>query len=195
MGGKSKSKSKSTQESSSTPLDPLQVRGYFDEINNLTKGGSSSSGRLFDWAQYGTPDTTYAAPTDSQIQSLGGLGATRKAEIDRARADAMSQIGSDPTLSVFQAQRARQLANREAGANTDAVAKETEAAILDAAMARADKSFAAGEANAKKRREDLMALAEIFFGGKGQKSTSTGTSTSKSSSFNLDSPVSFKFGG
>lgn len=193
MGGKAKSKSKSTQSSTSTPLNPMQVRGYFDELNNLTKGGASKSGLLFDWARNGTPDVGYDAPTDAQIQGLGGLGATRTAAINRARDEQLAQIASDPTLSVFQSQRARQLANREAAGNVDAVGKETEAALLDAVMKRADANYAANKANADKRRLDLATLAEIFFGGKGQTSTSTGTSTGKSSSWNIDSPVSFQF--
>lgn len=197
MGGKSKSKQKSSsvQTSSSNPLGPAELTGYFNELNALTSGGASNSGRLFDWAKTGTADVAYDAPTDQQIQALGGLGATRRRDVARARDESLQQIAADPTLSVFQAQRSRQLTDRDAVDNLDAVNQEVEAAILDAMMSRADKTYAAADANAKKKREDLALLAEIFFGGKGQKSTSTGNSTSsgKSSSFNIDSPVKFSF--
>ncbi len=191
MGGKSKSKSTSvsTQRQLSEPIKPLEVRSYYDTVNDL------SGGRLNTFATTGTPVTTYNAPTDKQLFDLGGLGATRRRDIERSRMTALDELKADPSLSTFQAQRARQLTNQDAASSIDALDDEIEAAITQIAMQRADREYAADSANARRLREDMALLAEIFFGGKGQRSegSASSESSSKQSGFSLDNPFSFSF--
>ncbi|MEQ8231212.1 MAG: hypothetical protein RLW61_14455 [Gammaproteobacteria bacterium] len=198
MGGKSKSKQdhRSTSTATSTPLGPAEVGAYFDELNTRTQSGANPSGRLFQFARNGTPATAYAAPTDAQLAALGGQGATRRLDVERALEDEMARIAADPSLTTSQAQRSRQLANREASGSLDAIDKEVEALITQLAFERAAKQYEAGTSNASRTRDDLALLAEIFFGGKGQSTRSESTSSGKTrtSQFNLDNPFSFNFG-
>lgn len=193
---KNKSKQSSTSTAASNPLGPAEVGAYFDELNTRTQGAANPSGRLFDFARNGTPATAYAAPTNAQIAALGGQGATRRLDVERALEDEMARIAADPSLTTAQAQRSRQLANREASGSLDAISKEVEALITQAAFERAAKQYEAGAANAGRTRDDLALLAEIFFGGKGQttRSESTSTASGKQSSFGIDNPFSFSFG-
>lgn len=142
----SKSRSSSTQ--SSDPLSEGELQQYFDRLD-LTSGG-----RLGTFAQEGTQPASV-----EQIQALGGLGATRRSEAETARAQALERIMTDPSLTIAQRQRSAQLSDRDYSDRVDAIAKEIEAA----------KTGLARE-NAQLTREDLALLAQIFFGGKGQRS-------------------------
>ena len=113
----------------------------------------------------GRPDltadaVTYNELTPAQLQALGGLGATRTADAERARRQAIEQIASDASLDVFQRGRSRQLTDQDYTARLDAINKETEAAIsqlaseqrartLAAQTANADRALQAGTANAQ----------------------------------------------
>ncbi len=113
----------------------------------------------------GRPDltadaVTYNELTPAQLQALGGLGATRTADTERARRQAIEQIASDASLDVFQRGRSRQLTDQDYTARLDAINKETEAAIsqlaseqrartLAAQTANADRALQAGTANAQ----------------------------------------------
>jgi len=94
------------------------------------------------------------------IKSLGGYGATRSNVAKGARATAIEQITADPTLTLSQRQRSNQVVNDNYAGRLDAIAKETEAQI--------------GELTQK----ELALLSDIYFKGKGQKSSSTGNSSS-----------------
>jgi hypothetical protein len=168
-------KSKSKSSSSSKPLTADEVATYFSKIDEL------SGGRLGDYARTGTQATQYMPLTTEQIQSLGGLGATRELQTNRARAQAIQEIASDPSLSVFQKQRARQLTDRDYTDALDAIAKETEAAIGGTAERDKVRQYQSELANNALRLEDLQTLAQIFFGGRGQ----TSSSSSRSSDFSL----------
>ena len=136
----------------SRPLSPDDVAGYFSKLSDL------SGGRLDTFAKSGTTPLT-----PEQIQAVGGLGATRTMEVNRARGDAVSQIAADPNYSLAQRQRATQLTDREYADRIDALAREIEAAKTGLV-----------KDNATLPREDLAALAQIFFGGRGQRQTSYG---------------------
>lgn len=155
--GKSKSKQ------SSTVLDPDQVASYFSKINDI------SGGQLNSFAE---GDDSYQGATTDEIKALGGLGATRINQLTQNRDRVNKEYGSDASLSVLQKLRAKQLNNDSANSSLDAINKETEAAITN---------FASNNEITKSnmRREDLTALANIFFGGKGQ------NSSGKSSSFKV----------
>lgn len=176
---KQKQTSTTTQSSLSRPLGPDELTDYFSEINSLTKGARAPGGRLFQFARSGTPAVNYKAPTNAQIKGLGGFGATRKADVERARAEELEQIMADPSLSVFQNRRSRQLVNQDAATSRDAINQEIEAAIAEAAFERAAKQYDSGVRNSDRLREDMALLAEIFFGGKGQETTSEMRSDSK----------------
>lgn len=173
--GKTKQKQSSTSSSTqnSNPLSPDEVAGYFKNLNSLT------GGQLSTFARNGTKQVAYKGPTDAQIRKLGGLGATEKLDIRRAQQQGLDQITADPSLSAFQKVRGQQLTNDEALQRTQALDKETEAAIAQLAADRAAKTTETGFRNAEQRRQDLAAIIEAYFGGKGQKTTSTSTSTSK----------------
>lgn len=194
---KSKNKSSSVSESrqTSAPLTPDELSGYFNEINSLTTSKKAPGGQLFQFARSGTAPVDYKAPTDAQVRGLGGFGATRKADIDRMTREEFDQIAADPSLSVFQNRRSRQLVGAEAATAHDAVNQEIEAQIAQAAFERAQKQYDSKVRNSNLKAEDLALLAEIFFGGKGQRSEGTATSSSKGKgsafSFNPEQWASF----
>ena len=264
---------KTKNKSSSTPLTPDQVSGYFNALDTLTGGshtaptttqvwvpdasgrsgpdasnpmsflyggkdgenwidlagagghyetrttpGSDSAGRLSTFAMSGTPEVNYAGAGSAgraqaaqigdqtaNIRALGGLGATQTAEVNRARQQAIEQIGADAALDATQKARSRQLSDNDYATRLAAIAKESEAAIgqaglstaatntgfqqqanlanQSAALEEARRRYAADVRNADLTKEDLMALAQIFFGGKG--TTSTGSSSGGGWSFGL----------
>lgn len=159
--GKSKSKS------SSAPLSPQQVAGYFQQLDRLV------GGRLGEFATGGTPATPYEGLTTEQLRALGGAGATRESAAERARRQAIEEIAADPSLTTFQRTRARQLADQDFADRLDAIARETEAGLAEMASEEARRRYEADRLNAALTREDLEALANIFFGGRGQTSSST----------------------
>lgn len=174
-----------------------QPAGHYE---TRTTSGSDSAGRLSTFAQTGTPavqyegagSRTFLGDQSARIKALGGLGATQTAEVQRARAAALQQINSDAGLDVTQKARSRQLSDNDYADRLAAIAKQSEGAIAQAglATAQADQQAALAEArqryaakvrNAELTREDLTALANIFFGGKGQ----TNNSDSNAWSFGL----------
>lgn len=157
-GGKSKSSSK--------PLSAAGVATYFDKIDDL------SGGRLGQFATGGTPGVEYAPLTADELRSLGGAGATRTAAVQRTRDQAGERIGADPSLTTFQRVRANQMADTDASTQLDAISKETEALLTQIAGDERSKQYQAGVNNAQLSREDMLALADIFFGGRGQSSSS-----------------------
>jgi hypothetical protein len=200
-GGSSSSSSTNISEGhqTSNPLTGEDLKGYFYALNDMTGASPTKGGRLSDLAWYGTPktdynavnaDLTYKPVSNDQIKNLGGAGATRTLNADRNFQTTMDQTLADPRLSVFQGAYAKQLAGREHQDNTDAIAKEAEAALTGAALAQASqdmsgrqaqgsfnadqaaKVYQANLANNALSKEDLAMLAQIFFAGKGQTSKS-----------------------
>ncbi len=206
---------KTSSKSSSKPLKPDEVAGYFGKLDELTggtpggrtwveDGGTTTSrqlvdgafvktevpsghwentqgqpGRLSTFAQQGTPAVDYQALTQEDIKALGGLGATRMSQVDEARRQAAAELAADPSMTLYQRQRATQMNNRDTNDRMDAILKETEAAIATMAQEEARRQYESDVNKAKLTREDLEALANIFYGGMGN------TSSSKSSGFNL----------
>jgi hypothetical protein len=241
MSGNSSSQ-KSNSVSTSTPLTANQVNRYYRKLNK------NSGGRLKDWARSGTEETeyqgvsnasqyfstdlgyqprsadvTYQAVSDDRIKALGGLVATRNLQNQKARQQAIDEITGDAGLTLAQRQRSTQLTDRDYADRQDAIAKEIEGQITQAALeqAQADQAgrmaqagfdadqwmreyegrqnqagqsqalaaFLQSEAgrdyeararNAGLKREDLLALAEIYFGGKGDITTSSSNSRGSS---------------
>jgi hypothetical protein len=172
------------------------------------QGTPSVDYQAVDPAGYFDTDVTYRPVSDEQLRNLGGAGATRELSARRARQQAIEELTADPSLTTFQRQRTRQLTDRDYSDALDAIGKETEAALTSAALEQAlreqagraatadqkqrqaaflqterGRQYDAAVRNADLTREDLLALAEIFFGGKGQVSQST--SKGKSSSLNF----------
>lgn len=211
---------KQTSQESSKPLTPEQVRGYFSDVDSI------SGGRLGEFARTGTGATdyrgfalagesadgrptieaaSYQELTPDQLRSLGGAGETRRAAIERSRGRAREEIAADPSLSVAQRFRARQLTDEGASTDLDAVNRETEALLTQLAGGERQQSFAADAARAEavnkisseelSRRyqaelakagltaADLDQLAQIYYGGKGTTSTGYSKGTGPSFSF------------
>lgn len=154
-------------DSESEPLSAAKVGTYWDKLNDNT------GGRLSEFAATGTAPTEYTQLAPEQIQALGGLGATQVGEVERMRSRALEEAAANPSLSVYQQQRVRQLTDEDAADRLAAIAKQTEGAITGLASQEHGRQFDADRANAAISRDDLQALANIFFGGKGQKSESS----------------------
>ena len=173
IGGGSSS-SESSSSSTSRPTTPEELEDYFNKLNQL------SGNRLGNWATGGTQQTNYNPLTQGQLQALGGAGATQKATITSNLDDQLNQIGSDSSLTYAQRQRSNQLANQEATKQLNAVDKEVEAAMSGLASQEALRNYQSQMANAQLTRDDLALLSQIFFGGKGQHSSSTSSGSSNS---------------
>ena len=146
MGSFDRKTSKQTSNSnSSTAAD---YAGYFGGLDTLT------GGRLGEFATNGTQKLT-----PEQIQAYGGLGATRTADVNRQRAQAVEAIAADPNLNIAQRQRSTQLTDQDMQSRLDAINKETEAGV--AALAQYNNSLSAS---------DLELLIKAYYGGKGQTS-------------------------
>lgn len=150
-----------------------------------------AGGRLLQFAREGTPAVGYDELTAQQLRALGGAGATRELAAGRAYGDQMDAVRADPRLSVAQGQRTRELATREYQGNLDAVAKEVEALLTGVSQEERKRRYEAAVRNSELTREDLAALANIFFGGKGQYATSSNTSQGKGDGggFNVGLPL------
>lgn len=138
--------------SGSTPTTPAGYAGYFGGLDTLT------GGKLGDFAKNGT-----AQLTAEQIQAYGGLGATRTADVNRQRAQAVEGISADPNLTIAQRQRSTQLTDQDVQSRLDAINKETEAGI--AGLAQYNNSLTAS---------DLETLIKAYYGGKGEDKWSKG---------------------
>lgn len=174
---------KQSSDNSSRPLTERELETYFNRVNAL------SGGRLDTFATQGTPAVGYEQLSAEDIRALGGMGATREASAQRAQGQSLEQIGADPSLSVFQRQRARQLTNQDYRDQLDAIAKETEAAITGLKSQEAGRGYQADVANAQRLMADMEALASIYFGAKGNESKS------KASGWNVGLPQNWTGGG
>lgn len=136
-------------QSSSRPSSADELQQYWDRVNTITGGGLGqfatdgtapvsytpiSEGQIRTANYSGLTDkdiaaTGYEALAPERVQALGGLGATRKADAARARSRALEEVAADPNFSVAQKFRATQLTDEDYNARSDAIARETEAAI------------------------------------------------------------------
>jgi len=164
---RSSSNSKTNSESYSRALNAEEVGSYFDKLNSL------SSGNLNAFAKGGN---AYQGPSIDNVKALGGLGATRINSLIQDRDRINDNYNTDASLSIFQKLRAQQLNNNDANASLDAINKETEAAITQFITSNELEKT-------KSKRADLDLLAQIYFGGKGQKSGSKSSTSSSSSSY------------
>lgn len=139
--------------SNSAPSSSKDYASYFGGLNKLT------GGRLNEFATSGT-----AALTPEQIQAYGGLGATRVADVNRQRAQAVDEISADPNLTIAQRQRSTQLTDQDVQARLDAINKETEAGIAGLA-----------QYNNELTTKDLELLIKAYYGGKGEVRSSKDT--------------------
>lgn len=174
--GKSKSKSKQT----SRPLTADELSGYFNRLNE------HSGGRVDDFARNGAGSAQYEALTPEQLRSLGGAGASREAALTDARANAISEINADPSLTTFQRQRARQLTDNDFSSRLDAIKAESEAALAGLASEEQARKYAADKDNRDRLQEELALLAQLFYGGKG--SISEGSSGSRGFNIGFAAP-------
>jgi hypothetical protein len=92
--------------STTTPSTAQDYTSYFGGLNELTGGD------LGRFAKEGTPRLTA-----EQIQAYGGLGATRTADVNRQRAQAVEGITADPNLTIAQRQRSTQLTDQDSPAS------------------------------------------------------------------------------
>ena len=145
----------------SAPTGPAFHAAQFGGANLLTRG------RLGRLAREGTPEVDYQALTPEDLRSLGGAGASRELAAQRSHNQAMDQILSDPSLSVAQRQRATQLSDQDYADALDAIAAETEAALVDSASRERARSYEAELANAGIDRQDLELILQAYYGGKG----------------------------
>ena len=152
---------------SSSPLTNDELASYFDKLNQLSGGNLSTYAKngtaqtdytpLQSDVTYKAPsnDVTYKAPSadlsyqpvsqdvtyhgvsNDQLKALGGAGATRQVSNDRALQNSLDQIEADPRQSVFQSGYSRLQANREYQTNADAISKEVESALTNAALSQA----------------------------------------------------------
>lgn len=167
--------SKSESRSDARGINPAELEEYFTKQNEL------SGGRLNLFATQGTAATpyggaNYSATRPRDIKALGGLGATQLNSIRQERQQGRQETAADPSLSIFQRQRTNQLSEQDLDARAAAIRKETEAQIgaltaseaarrTDFSSDEAGRKYQAGVANRALTRDDLAALADIFFGG------------------------------
>lgn len=164
----SKSKGSQSSGSTSTPTNTEQYADYFRGLDTLT------GGRLNTFATQGTQKLT-----PEQIQAYGGLGATRTADVNRQRAQAIEGISADPNLTIAQRQRSTQLTDQDVQARLDAINKEVEAGITG--LAQYNNTLTA---------RDLELLAQIYYGGKAQTGQSWGVGSNQSLSSGTSASIS-----
>lgn len=163
---------KNKSSSSSRPLTANEVASYYDKLNQF------SGNRLDDWARSGTEATYYQQQSPDEIRKLGGLGATQVQGIEAERNRQNAEINADPTLSVFQRMRAKQISNDGFADRLRAINAETEAAIASQANREHLRSYEDELRRKGMTAEDLNTLSSIFFGGSGTISSSKGRSFS-----------------
>lgn len=163
---------KNKSSSTSRPLTAAEISSYYDQLNNY------SSGRLNDWARNGTEASYYSEMKPEDIRKLGGLGATQIQGITAERDRQNAEINADPSMSVFQRQRARQLNSDGFNDRLRAINAETEAAIANMATGEHTKAYEDELRRKGMTAEDLNTLASIYFGGSGTISSSRGRSFS-----------------
>lgn len=175
--GMNKSGGKQQSQSQSGPLSVAELNAYWRNADKLTggrykKGKQKEAGRLATWAKEGTAqtqytplqsgqyfnsdlsyapvqaDVTYRPVSDDQIRALGGAGATRELNAQRARQMALDEMSADPTLTVAQRQRSSQMTNRDYTDMLDAIGKESEASLTQALLQQAAAEQAGRQAQA-----------------------------------------------
>jgi len=149
----------------SRPTTPEELQAYFNMIDQ------TSGGRLGTWATQGTSPTHYNQLTQSELQAIGGAGATRHSSLDQGYADQMDQISTDSSMTYAQRNQASQQATDSYNQQADAINKEVEAAMTGLASQENQRLYSAELANNQQLAQDLALLAQIFYGGKGQYST------------------------
>ncbi len=178
-GGSSSSES----EASSRTSTPEELEAYFASLSAL------SGGRLGSWAVEGTDPTHYNALTQAELQAIGGAGATRQSALDTSYANQTDQINTDSSLTYAQNTQANQQATENYMTQQDAINQEVEAAMTGLASQEAMRQYQADLANAQLTAQDLALLSQIYYGGKGQYSTSS----SDSGSWDANADVNFLF--
>lgn len=171
------SSGKSTSSGTSRPLNVNELNAYWRNADKMTggrykNGKQKEAGRLATWANQGTAQTQYTplqsgqyfnnelsyAPVQAdltyrpvgndQIRALGGAGATRELNAQRARQMALDEMTADPTLTVAQRQRSSQMTNRDYTDMLDAIGKESEASLTQALLQQAAADQAGRQAQA-----------------------------------------------
>lgn len=168
LGGGS---NESSSESSSRVSTPEELAAHFAKLNQL------SGGKVGTWAQEGTAPTYYNQLTEQQLKNIGGAGETRRQAINTNLTNQMDQINTNPSMTYAQQQRATQLANESARSQLDAVNKETEAAMTGLASQEQMRQYQAALANAGLTQKDLALLGQLYYGGKGNVSSSSSSSS------------------
>jgi hypothetical protein len=161
----------SSSKQTSKPISASKLSRYFSELN------SQAGGNLGSFAQQGTPAVPYRSLQPEQVSSLGGLGATQRTNLERQFDDALSRNRANPSLSLFQRQRADQLTTRDFVGQQRSLDEEIEAAIVALTQEERRREYQAAIANAQRRREDLSALSNIFYAPFGTESKSSGSKT------------------
>ncbi len=179
-GGKNEQTQQSNSESK--PLTPEEVQGYFDQLDGIT------GGKLGNFAQNGSAPVNYEGLTQDQLLAIGGAGATRKQAVNDGLTQQLDQIGNDSSLTYAQRNRSNQLANESARSDLDAINKEVEASLAAMAQAENQNKHQSNIYNSQLQARDLELLANIFFGGKGQTSTSSSSGSSSGFDFKLGVP-------
>jgi hypothetical protein len=201
----------------SAPLSPKAQGRYWNWLDKRT------GGKLGEFAQTGTQATgyqgvanpgqyfgqnvLYQGPTDDVIRQLGGMGATRLNALDKQYKQRADETNSDAGMTLLQRQRTNQLSDQDLAGQRDAINKETEAALAEAAFMRADKDmqgrlnqagqsqalaqflqgegdrgYAADVANALLPGQDFANLSDIYAKGKGQRQQNQSTGSGKQGS-------------
>lgn len=197
MGGGSFDQTQARSSTNSGEYNPTEVQQYYNKINQL------SGGRLMKFAHEGTAPTdynsvAYKGVTPAQIRALGGLGASQKADLKSNYNDQLAKVGADASLDPFQKQRSSQLDTQDYNTQLGAINKENEANITGLAAGQAQTKFAdsadqsmkdyqARLANNQLTSQDLLNLAQIYFGGKGQYSDGRSFSTHSAGSYQASS--------
>lgn len=171
LGGGSNS-SESSSSTTSRPTTSKELEEYFASLNQLT------GGKLGNFATSGTAPTDYNQLTQEQLQAIGGAGATRQQALDTSFQKQQEQINSDASLTYAQRAQAQQDATTGYTQQSDAINKEVEAAMTGLASQEAMREYQAKLANAGLTARDLALISQIYFGGKGQHSSSSSSTSS-----------------
>lgn len=206
----------------SAPLSARSQGRYWNWLDKKTGGGLNqfalegpqtvNYGGVANPAQFFSRDVTYQGPTDAQIRALGGMGASREDAANKQYQKIVNENNADAGMTLAQRQRSNQLVNQDYTSQVDAIKKETEVGITQAAFERAqqdaagrmnqsqldqalaqfmqgegDRGYAAALANSQLPMQRFQGLSDIYAKGKGQKqaSSSTGMGTNSSEGIGL----------
>ena len=201
----------------SAPLSAKAQGRYWNWLDKKTGGDLNqfalegtqpvNYGGVANPAQFFSRDVGYRGPSDDQLKALGGLGATRLDMADKQYKKLVDENNADAGMTLAQRQRSNQLVNQDYSSQRDAISKETEAAITQAAFERAaqdmagrgnqsqldaelakflqgegDRNYAAELANSQLPMQRFQGLSDIYAKGKGQKQASSATGMGTNSS-------------